>query len=123
MGARTDSAVSARAIGGAEVAKLARARSPSAAAAPATRAALIGRTRENVNTVSIHGGIRSRRFTPRPQIAAVAAAQPSAKGNDNVFERSPTALREKTRPRRTSASMPSIRRLNGLAWRNGGQGK
>jgi hypothetical protein len=45
MGARTDSALSARAIRGAEVDKLARARSPSAAPTPATRAALIGRTR------------------------------------------------------------------------------
>jgi hypothetical protein len=45
MCACTDSALSARAIGGAEVGKLARARSPSAAPTPATRAALIGRTR------------------------------------------------------------------------------
>jgi hypothetical protein len=45
MGACTDGALSARAIGGAEVGKLARARSPSAAPTPATRAALIGRTR------------------------------------------------------------------------------
>ena len=44
MGACTDSALSARAIGGAETDKLAIARSASAAAAPATRAALNGRT-------------------------------------------------------------------------------
>src|SRR5579863_9571404 len=44
MGACTDSALSVRAIGGAETDKLAIARSASAAAAPATRAALNGRT-------------------------------------------------------------------------------
>jgi hypothetical protein len=44
MGACTDGALSVRAIGGAEIDKLAIARSASAAAAPATRAALNGRT-------------------------------------------------------------------------------
>jgi hypothetical protein len=50
MGVRK--ALSARAIGGAEVDKLARARSPSAAATPATSAALVG-AGEHINTVSI----------------------------------------------------------------------
>jgi len=44
MWVRTDSALSTRAIGGAEVDRLASAKSASAAAAPATRAALNGRT-------------------------------------------------------------------------------
>jgi hypothetical protein len=43
MGAGTDSALSAPARGGVTGDKLASARSPSAAPAPATRAALIGR--------------------------------------------------------------------------------
>jgi hypothetical protein len=54
MGARTNGPLSALATGGAEVDKLASAKSASAAAAPATRKALMGRAGWNDNTALIH---------------------------------------------------------------------
>jgi hypothetical protein len=73
MGAGTDSALSALARGGVSGDKLASARSPSAAPAPATRAARIGRAGYNVNTVLIHERPELLLLYARAQNTAVTA--------------------------------------------------
>ena len=79
-GARTDTAWSRPAIGDGEVDKLARARTPSAAATAATRAALFRRMRCNISTVSIHEGVEHTHQYARAHIPAVMARTAQQQG-------------------------------------------
>jgi hypothetical protein len=63
--------------GGAEIDKLASARSPSAAPAAATRAARIGRIERNVNTVLIHQTSNFFEHTPGSVLRSDGAHSPT----------------------------------------------
>ena len=109
--ARTGSSLATPpAFGGAEVDKLASARSPSAAAAPATRTALVGRTERNVNTVLIHQTSNLPSRYAQAQITAVTARTARHRRTDTRL--STSALSSNATPRRSSAPMTRWSRAN-----------